>query len=197
MKKVLFHLIILITIPSVAQTNNIFDELSQAKISALNFFLYQLYNETKCDIWYSNKNSKPTACMTKFPEYHKGNLIELEFLIFLNTTDEYDIQYSKLFKQSNKEKKIELLTIDFNYLSDKLGLILNRNNTTKEKFTSSGLIGDILSNTGFSKDVINSVKESVFVSVRFNYDKNHVILGKRDTNGILNIEIKQPKIIVL
>ena len=176
------------------------ERLKNTPMSTLDFFLYRLYDNTSCRIWYgANPNLQPQICMGSYPTYSEdNNTIKLEYHFSLYTNDESDMEYLESFKQSSMTEKKRMVKQTFNHLLYKLGLEYKRYYITSPKlFLGKGLIDEILSSLGIDEISINAIKTDIKISAKFFYDEDLVITANRDEKGKINIKIEKSEIIAI
>lgn len=163
---------------SVSQSNSIIDELTKSKVTTLDFFLYQLYDHTKCNGWVIMP-SIPEVCMWSKPEVDTdANLIKLTFTARPSYAD-----LNEKRKQISDKEISKRLVFAIESLKFKIGL----------SDAQSGLIYIIPFN--WSGDTSNKAKDNrmkqEFVKITELYlhisYKKHLYKVKRSTDGKITI----------
>ena len=193
MKKILLLITLLFIQPALSKPDKSFKTLIKTPITAFDFFLYRLYNNSKCHFWpgYERDTSR---CMNNYPQYdQKNNELTLSFIFSFDTADEFDSDLLAQFNSGSKERKVRSLMMYMDDLMDDLGL----SNTFVDIRKSSKLIYDrglidksLILNKANQID-IKKIKDSIKVEAKFDYSEYTDYWVIRDTNGEMTVEIRQ------
>ena len=193
MKKTFLLIALLFMQPVLSKPDKYFKTIMKTPVTAFDFFLYRLYNNSKCHFWpgYERDISR---CMDKYPQYDpKNNELTLFFIFSFDTADEFDSELLAQFNSGSKERKVRSLMMYMDDLMDDLGL----SNTFEDIRKSSKLIYDqglidksLILNKADQID-IKKIKNSIKVEARFDYSEYKDYWVIRDTNGEMTVEIRQ------
>jgi hypothetical protein len=191
MKKLfLLSLILLFTGLALAKPNKSIKEMMDTPISAFDFFLYQLYDSTKCDSWPGFGQFTPSKCMTAKPEYDDENgSITLRYRIALSTNDDTDMEYFEIFMNASEEKREKMHKENIYYLLYQLGLrkhFHKQENKSALNYPRGWIDGVFLPKQ--LKKKLDKVKDQIILYIRFSYGNNLMYTGKRDKDGVITIE---------
>jgi len=188
MKKIIFILLILVcTQISYAKENSDFKQLMKKQVNALDFYLYQLYNETKCKTWLVYRKVAPYFCTIKPVIYDKKNAIELKFVTM--NAEESNLYSVEFFKKSSEEKKLELLGYEFGRLLFSLGLNTTVDlNNYKRRIYGYGLLDELILQVKDNKKMRREIKKRMTISLVYSVDQKEEYRIMRDLNGVITKE---------
>jgi len=194
MKKILLLITLLFIQPALSKPDKSFKTLIKTPITAFDFFLYRLYNNSKCHFWPGYEIRGTPRCMDKYPQYDsKKNELTLSYIFSVDMTDEFDRVILGYFTSATKKGKIRILMIDMGTLMNDLGLskYLEDARKSRKKIYSPGLIDKSLILNEADKVDVAKIKDSIKVEARFDYSEYTDYWVIRDTNGEMTVEIRQ------
>ena len=189
LKNITLLIILIFTYSAQAKPSKSIKAMMDTPVSAFDFFLYQLYDSTKCDKWYGYQQFTPPNCMTKQPEYDEENdSLILYFRISLRTNDDYDIKYSEKFQSASEEERMKMLQSDFDHFLYQFGL----EKKPKKNWNKMGLNHPKgwIDRQLFPKKLksrFDNVKDRMILNINFSYYKGPHYNAKRDIEGTVII----------
>ena len=167
---------------SDAKENKSFKKLQKMQISALDFYLYTLYTETRCNTWLEHRDGVPSLCMVSPPRIKDNSDIELNFSIH-NYDEEYLKESREYFENASDAQKTANIKMTYEDILNFLGL--NKGRTTKY---GSGLVNNIYLPEKINKSLKEEIKDHMKVNLFFTYGKDMEYSVKRNSKGEIIIK---------
>jgi|GEM_PF-4215991 len=195
-KIITITLAIIFSQPSISEPSAEIKKLMSTPISAFDFFLYQLHEETRCESFLLHNKTSPYFCILKTPNYNKKeNTIELTFRHYKATPAL--LEFKSKFERALENKKLKILEKELNSLLRVLGLTKGYAKDLTEIY-KIGLIDHVVKRGGLkiNDKEIGNIK-SRFIVILELYHEREIFIARYGLDKIIKTKKKDTSIIVI